>query len=77
MLGIWVIYKKTRFLKPVIKYLCIALLFFQILSLIEQGLIFYEIKSAPFIILSKELMLFVLTGILFYATAEHDSSKQQ
>jgi hypothetical protein len=75
MLGILVIYKKSRINPPLVKYLCISLLLFHLIGLVENGLVYFNIKAIGFSIVSKEVMLFFFTAMLFYFITEHDTKE--
>jgi hypothetical protein len=75
MLGILLIYYKSRFNSSFIKYVSISLLLFQILALLENGLIYFEIKSTGYNLFSKEYLLFFLTMIVFYSIKDNGNKK--
>jgi hypothetical protein len=75
MLGVVLIYYKNRFNSPFVKYVSISLLLFQILSLLENGLIYFKIKSDEYSIFSKEFLLFFLTMIVFYSINDYGNKK--
>jgi hypothetical protein len=71
--GIWLIYRKAGFNNPLIKYLSISLLIFQLIGVVEYVLVYFNIKAAGITIVSKEVILFFFTALLFYFISEHDT----
>jgi hypothetical protein len=75
-IGVFAVYLRAQFVAPVIKHIAGFLLLSLLISFIEKGLVHYKVKAVGYTIISKEVLLFILTGVLFFSITSYGSKKE-